>query len=91
MSYSLQKLKNDGLERVLQIIMDKLNSNASVSSGVLSMKGQVVFAVKAGLDGQFIIINNIFNIFSLLSGVLKTVYLEKLETCIRMACFSLEF
>lgn len=52
---------NDGLERILALILDKLNSNATVTSGLLSMRGQIVFAVKSGLDGKLDAMRNVYN------------------------------
>ena len=56
-----QNLRNEGLERVLTLIVDKLNANATVTSGLLSMRGQVVFAVKTGLDGKLDAMRNVYN------------------------------
>ena len=49
------------MERVLTLIVDKLNANATVTSGLLSMRGQVVFAVKTGLDGKLDAMRNVYN------------------------------
>ena len=54
-------MRNEGLERVLTLIVDKLNANATVTSGLLSMRGQVVFAVKTGLDGKLDAMRNVYN------------------------------
>ena len=56
-----QNLRNEGLERVLTLIVHKLNANATVTSGLLSMRGQVVFAVKTGLDGKLDAMRNVYN------------------------------
>lgn len=48
----VQKLIHEGLERILSLIVSRLNPNAMVMPGLLSMRGQLVFAIKQGLDGM---------------------------------------
>ena len=54
-------MNDTGFDRILQKVTDKLNPNATLTSGLLNTKNQVIFAVRPGLDGKLDAMRNVYN------------------------------